>query len=161
MKFVVDGMLGKLARWLRILGQDVVYTNSFVDAELEEIAKGEKRALLTRDLELYRHAVSRDIEALYVDGLTEAERLTQVARRFSISLTPNMAISRCPKCNGKIQPAPKDKISHKVMPNTLNHYENFWECPDCGQVYWEGSHWVKIRTALSEARKNLSLEADS
>lgn len=158
MKFVVDGMLGKLARWLRIVGQDVLYSNSVTDAELEEIAKDEKRAMLTRDFELYHHAVSRGIDALYVDGLNETEMLSQVASRFGFSLVPNMAISRCPKCNGRIQPVPKERISQKVMANTLHNYDGFWECPDCGQVYWEGSHWTKILSVFREARKNLGTE---
>jgi uncharacterized protein with PIN domain len=159
--FVVDSMLGKLVRWLRILGQDVLYSNSLSDAQLEKIAKAEKRALLTRDFELYRHAISRGIETLYVDGATEAEKLAQVARRFDVSLTPNMTISRCPKCNGKIHPVPKVKIAHKVMLNTLSNYEAFWECPNCGQVYWQGSHWVKIQTVLFEARRNLAVDTKS
>jgi len=160
-KFVVDGMLGKLARWLRMLGQDVVYSTSLVDAELEETAKNEKRALLTRDFELYRHAVSRGIDAFYVDGQTEAERLAQIARRFDVSLTPNMSLSRCPKCNSKIQPVSKEKISLKVMLNTLNNYDAYWECPNCGKVYWEGAHWTKIRAVLEEAKRNIEVKVES
>ena len=71
MKFVADGMLGKLSRWLRMLGHDVKYSTELNDAELELLAKTENRVLLTKDLELYKHAVSKNIDASYVEGSTE------------------------------------------------------------------------------------------
>ena len=68
MKFVADGMLGKLARWLRMMGHDVIYSVEFNDSELLELAKKEERVLLTRDLELYKRAIGKGIDAYYVEG---------------------------------------------------------------------------------------------
>ena len=155
MRFVVDGMLGKLARWLRMLGQNVQYSNNLDDVQLLSIAKKERRVLLTRDFELYQRAVTREIDAFYVEGETEAERLSALAKRFDISLVIDMKNSRCPLCNTKLRSAPKEKLAGKVEKNTFMYYNDFWKCPKCGQVYWQGAHWERIRATLEEAEGNL------
>ncbi len=154
-KFILDGMLGKLARWLRMMGHDVIYSNSMDDPELLSIAKKENRVLLTRDLALYQQAAARGIEAYYVEGNTEPERLAEIAHRFQIALAIDLEKSRCPKCNGKLKTVPKEEIADKVEKNTLTYYEAFWLCPICGAVYWQGAHWTKIRAVLAEAEEKL------
>jgi uncharacterized protein with PIN domain len=146
-------MLGKLTRWLRMLGQDVKYSNQSEDAELIAMAKEEHRILLTRDLELYQHAAAKGIDAFYVEGLTEAEKLAELAERFAFSLTIDLKRSRCPKCNTKIQVTPKETLAGKVEKNTLTYYDEFWKCPKCGKIYWQGAHWKGIRATLEEAKK--------
>jgi uncharacterized protein with PIN domain len=148
-------MLGKLARWLRMMGHDVKYSNSMGDSELLTIAKKEQRILLTRDFELYKHAVAKQVDAFYVEGQTEEERLTELAARFDIRLEIDMATSRCPKCNTQVKPISKEEIASRVEKNTLEHYTEFWECPKCGQVYWQGAHWRKIRETLKTAGQNV------
>jgi len=152
-KFIADGMLGKLTRWLRMLGQDVKYSNQSEDAELVAIAEKERRILLTRDLELYQHAVAKGIDAFYVEGRTEAEKIAEIAERFNLSLTIDLRRSRCPRCNTQIRLTPKETIAGKVEKNTLIHYDEFWECPKCGQIYWQGAHWKGILATLEEAKK--------
>ncbi len=152
MKFIIDGMLGKLARWLRLLGHDVTYSTKLNDFELINIAKKEKRVILTRDLRLYKNALSRDLEAFYIEGRTKAEKLANLGNRFNISLDVNMENSRCPRCNAQIIMAPKEKIKDKVQKNTFSHYDEFWKCLYCGKVYWQGAHWKGILETLEEAR---------
>jgi uncharacterized protein with PIN domain len=155
LKFILDGMLGKLARWLRMMGHDVTYSTELSDDELLQTAKEESRVLLTRDLELYQRATARSIEAFYVEGLTEAERLTEMGARFGIPLTIDLEKSRCPRCNTQLKTVPKDEIDDKVQPNTLKYYDEFWVCPNCGHVYWQGAHWSKIRATLKNAEEIL------
>ena len=155
MKFVADGMLGKLTRWLRMLGHDVKYSVEFDDVQLLMMAKKEKRVLLTRDLALYQQATARGIDAVYLEGETEGERLAELARRYGISLNIDMATSRCPKCNAKVKPISKEKAGNKVQKNTFTNYNEFWQCPKCRQIYWQGAHWTKIRKTLDTARENL------
>jgi len=155
LQFVVDGMLGKLARWLRMMGHDVEYSNKTDDSELLTIAEKQHRILLTRDLELYRRAIAKQVDAFYVTGKTEVEKLAQLAERFRISLDIDMSTSRCPKCNAQVQPVSKETVAKRVQKNTFEHYTEFWECPNCGQVYWQGAHWTKIREMLGNARQNL------
>ncbi|MEM3616304.1 MAG: Mut7-C RNAse domain-containing protein [Candidatus Bathyarchaeia archaeon] len=153
MKFIVDGMLGKLTRWLRMLGHNVKYSNKLDDAQLIAIAKREKRILLTRDLELYQQATAKGVQAFYVDGKTEAEKLAQLAKKFGISLDINMAVSRCPKCNAQVKPTSKENVRDKVEETTFACYNEFWHCPKCGQVYWQGAHWTRIRKILENAKE--------
>jgi uncharacterized protein with PIN domain len=155
LRFVADGMLGKLSRWLRIMGHDVEYSNSMNDVELLTTAKAEGRILLTRDFGLYQHAVAKGVDAFYVAGQTEEERLAELAWRFSIKLQVDMSKSRCPKCNKSVKPVPKEKVAGAVEKSTFEHYSEFWECPKCGQIYWQGAHWVNIRGILMAAEENL------
>lgn len=156
MKFVADGMLGKLTRWLRMLGYNVKYSNNSEDAQLLITAKKERRILLTRDFELYQHAIARGIDAFYLEGKTEEEKLAQLAKRFAIKLEIDMATSRCPKCNNVVKPISKEKAAGKIEKSTFDHYDEFWRCPKCGQIYWQGAHWTRIRRTLSAAEKNLN-----
>jgi len=155
LKFIADGMLGKLTRWLRMLGHNVKYSSKLDDKQLIAIAKKERRILLTRDLELYQQATSKGVEAFYLEGKTEAERIAQLAKRFKIELNIDMATSRCPKCNAKVKPIPKEKVTDKVDKDTFVYYNEFWECPKCGQIYWQGAHWTRIKETLSEAEELL------
>ncbi|HUT17356.1 MAG TPA: Mut7-C RNAse domain-containing protein [Acidobacteriota bacterium] len=152
MKFIADGMLGKLTRWLRMLGQDVQYSNKLDDAELIVMAKKERRILLTRDVELYQRAVAKGVDAFYIEGRTEAAKLAELAKRFDIPLAIDLKRSRCPRCNTKIRPTPKEKLAGKVEKNTFIYYDEFWKCPKCGHIYWQGAHWGRIRATLEKAK---------
>jgi uncharacterized protein with PIN domain len=154
-KFIADGMLGKLTRWLRMLGHDVKYSNKLNDAELTVIAKKERRILLTKDLELYQRAIAKGIDAFYVEGRTEAKRLAELAKRFKIPLIIDLKNSRCPRCNTKLRSTPKEKLAGKVEKNTFTYYDAFWKCPKCGHIYWQGAHWGRIHATLEEAEENL------
>jgi len=147
-------MLGEMTRWLRVLGHDVKYSSASDDAQLITTAKKEKRILLTRDLELFKQATAKGIDAFYLEGRTGEEKLAELAGRFGISLSIDMATSRCPKCNTKVRPTTKEKAAAEVEKNTLVHYEEFWKCPKCKQIYWQGAHWTKIRKTLEAARDN-------
>lgn len=146
-------MLGKLTRWLRMLGYDVKYSNKLDDAQLITIAKKERRILLTRDLELYQQATAKEVDAFYLEGKTEGEKLAELAKRFKIKLDIDMSTSRCPKCNTRVKTIPKEKVADKIEKSTYAYYNEFWECPKCGQIYWQGSHWGRIRETLRRARE--------
>ena len=153
MKFIADAMLGKLTRWLRMLGQDVTYSTQLEDSELLAIGETEHRVLLTRDSELYQRAVGRGAAAFYIEGKTEAEKLAALAERFNFPLAIDLASSRCPRCNGRIRLTPKEQLKGKVEANTFTYYNEFWKCSKCGRVYWQGAHWEGIRATLEEAKK--------
>jgi uncharacterized protein with PIN domain len=141
---------------MRILGHDVKYSNDFNDAQLLMIAKKERRILLTRDFELYQRATVKGVDTFYLEGKNEAERLALLAKRFGINLSVDMEISRCPKCNTQVKLVPKEKVAKEIGKNTLSHYDRFWKCPKCGQIYWQGAHWTKIRKTLEAANENLA-----
>ena len=153
MKFIADAMLGKLTRWLRILSHDVKYSNSIEDNDLITTAKQENRILLTKDLDLYRRAIGKGVLAEYIEGTKESEKIAELSIKYRFELTVNLEKSRCPKCNTRIKTVAKEKITFKVERNTLRHYTDFWECPTCSSIYWQGAHWKGIRLTLEEARK--------
>ena len=158
MKFLADGMLGKLARWLRMLGHDVIYSVQFNDSELLKLVKKDERVLLTKDLELYKRAVGRGLDAYYVEGKIESERLAEVAKRYSLKLTIDMDRSHCPVCNTKIKVTPKEQLQCELEKNTFTYYDKFWKCPNCSQIYWQGAHWKQITQTLTRAlQKKLGL----
>lgn len=158
MKFAADGMLGKLTRWLRILGYDVKYSSEIEDRELIVLSTKENRILLTRDLQLYRQAIAKGIDAFYFATEGSEERLAQLAKRYSLKLEIDMRKSRCPVCNVRVKPISKKQAAASVEPNTLKNYDEFWKCPKCGKVYWQGAHWKGIRKTLKKA---LELQAKS
>lgn len=155
MRFLLDGMLGKLARWLRLLGQDVTYSVEFDDAELLELAKKENRVLLTKDFELYKRAIGRGLDTYYIEGKTESDRLAEVAKRYSLQLTIDMDKSHCPACNTKLKTIPKEEVQGELEKNTFLYYDKFWKCPNCGQIYWQGAHWEQINKTLNIAKIKL------
>jgi hypothetical protein len=148
-------MLGKLTRWLRMLGQDVEYMGSMADKALIQKAKKTSRVLLTRDLQLFQRAIARGAEAFLIESTNEAESLARLAKRFKFKLEIDLKTSRCPKCNTQIRSVRKDSIIDRIPETTSTYYNEFWECPNCKQIYWQGAHWKRIEKTLKEARKAL------
>lgn len=148
-------MLGKLTRWLRMLGHDVEYTGSMDDKELIQKAKKENRVLLTRDLELYKQAAAKRAEAFLVESPDQTANLASLAKRFRFPLEVDVRASRCPICNGRIKMVSKASIVDKIPSTTSSNYKQFWQCQNCSQVYWRGTHWKRIDKTLDEAKKTL------
>jgi uncharacterized protein with PIN domain len=121
------------------------------------MAQSEKRVLLTRDLALYRLTVTQGVEAILVEATGEAEKLADLANRFNFKLEININSSRCPKCNAKIKAVSKELVINQIPEATTTHYNDFWKCPGCGQVYWQGAHWKRIEKTLKEAKNLLRL----
>lgn len=157
MRFLLDGMLGKLSRWLRMLGYETTYTNDVNDSELLTIAKHDSLTLLTSDEELYRTAMARNVDSFYVQGRTEPERLAALAERYGLTLQIDTSASRCPVCGSNIREVQREDVEKSVPPATLKVYRSFWVCtnPKCAKVYWHGSHWRKIEQTLESAKKIL------
>ncbi len=144
-RFVVDVNLGKLARWLRLLGFDTIYRNDLDDPELVRIAADEERILLTRDRRLLHHkAVSH---GYWVRAVDPEQQVAEVVRRFQLegSMAP---FHRCLACNGLIHPVAKVRIEHRLEPKTRRYYDEFYQCDQCGKVYWKGPHFARLMEAV-------------
>ena len=142
-RFVVDGMLGSLARWLRILGYDTDYANRRDDAELVRIARAEDRVLLTRDREL---AGRRGVRALWVASQSLDEQLAQVMAAFP--RLPGSGPGRCPVCNTVLVQVTRQEVAHRLPVYILKSHRDFQRCPGCDRVYWQGSHWQNMQARL-------------
>lgn len=151
--FIANGMLGKLSRWLRLLGYDVLYFHDIEDDELLERAKRSNRILLTKDFTLYKRALMSNIEAVMLRGKDLEEDLALLASLNLINLEFNENSTRCPLCNAKLRVTrDKDEVKNTVPLNILEKYCFFWICDGCGKVYWLGSHWNSINKSLLKAK---------
>ena len=149
--FLVDGMLGSLARWLRICGYDSIYRRDTEDEILIQESISSGRILLTKDHQLSLNAGKRNVESIQVEGTSDFQMLGFVAQTLELDL--KVSESRCPKCNGEINQVQKEMVREKVPENSYNAFEDYWECTDCDSVYWRGGHWDNIVTTITKARE--------
>lgn len=150
-RFLVDGMLGRLAKWLRAAGHDVVYEAPFDDLLLADRARQEERVLLTRDHELARR---RDLRCLLVEEEDLDGQLRQVLRLFP----PPKERSRCMRCNVPLEEVPPSAVQDFVPPYVRKHQDRFWLCPSCRRVYWQGSHWQHMQERLRSCLEQAALQ---
>jgi uncharacterized protein with PIN domain len=142
---LADGMLGRLAKWLRLLGYDTEYDNKASDLELARRARSEGRILLTRDREL---AARRGLRTILIESQVLEEQVRQVEEE--LGPPPDSALTRCSVCNVVLTPAEREEVSDKVPPYVLRTQEEFRVCSSCGRVYWPGSHLAQITRQLEE-----------
>lgn len=144
--FVLDVHLGKLAKILRLLGQDTLYRNDFEDAELVDISEQQNRVLLTRDRRLLFHR--RIVYGHYLFSTDAMEQARNVIRHYQLAarLKP---FTRCVRCNGRLYDVSKTDIINELEPKTKRYYQHFYRCVDCGQIYWRGSHFRGIMARLA------------
>lgn len=155
--FITDGMLGKLTRWLRMLGHDVEYYRAADDKKLVFLAETQKRILLTSDQKLHQQMLKKGLESVLVNMSDDSQRLAILAKRYGFKLIIDLSISRCPKCNYVLAKVTKQKVLDRIPKMTSTYYDDFWECTNCGQVYWQGAHWKQIQATLNEAINRLKL----
>jgi len=136
-RLLADGMLGRLARRLRLLGYDTAYERNADDLQLAHRARAEGRVLLTRDRAL---AARRGLRTLLIESEGLEQQLQQV--RQALGPPGDPALSRCSLCNVPLEPIPHERAADRVPPYVLRTQERFWSCPNCGRVYWAGTHGV-------------------
>ncbi len=158
LKFIADTMLGSLARWLRMLGYDTLYSKDYGDKEILELAFKEERIVLTRDLSLHRKTVKQGLKSIYLENESIQEKLATLASKLKINLELNPERSRCPICNGILMKVSKEKIVDKVPEKVAELHEDFWMCTACGKVYWKGKHWITMNKILREVRERVTYE---
>lgn len=140
-RFAIDVNLGKLARWLRLLGFDAEYRNDFEDRELVEFAVATDRILLTRDRRLLRH---RELaHAYWVRSDRPEVQIVEVLRRYRLA-NQCRPLRRCTSCNGPLRPVPKESVLDRLEPLTRVHYDEFLRCESCDRIYWRGSHHDRL-----------------
>lgn len=151
-RFVADGHLAALARHLRLLGIDVLCDVTADDALLLQRMMLEQRALLTRDRRLLMHSVVR---AGYCPRSDDPEaQAREVMRRFHVPVLTDSCWSRCLRCNGLLRQVAKRDVRDALAgePLTLRYHDEFLRCAGCGKIYWQGSHYQKLRQRLAKMR---------
>jgi uncharacterized protein with PIN domain len=138
MKFLVDRMLGKLAKGLRVLGYDTVYYRGEDPRQLTEMARQQRRTVLTRNTRLTPKEPGDDI--LTVEDDDPNLQLRSLIKRSVISREQARPFTRCLLCNTLLKPIPKGDAQGKVPDYVLYHGKEFFQCQDCSRIYWRGSH---------------------
>lgn len=141
-------MLGRLARWLRLLGYDTLYYRRWDDRDLARTAARERRTVLTRDRGLLARRIVRD--GLLVDDDDPDAQLQLVVAALGLRPDPERLFTRCLRCNAPVRPVPAEEVRGEVPPFVLRHCDRFARCPACGRVYWNGTHQRHARARLHE-----------
>jgi uncharacterized protein with PIN domain len=145
--FICDVHLGRLARALRILGFYTLYRNDYTDHEIVAIASSDHRMVLTRDRGLLKH--SAVTHGYCVRSTVWREQAREIIERFDLQKV-SVPFSRCALCNGIIARVEKNEILGLLEDQTKKCYEAFSQCGSCRKIYWEGSHFVKLRELVKE-----------
>jgi uncharacterized protein len=144
-RFVAYAHLGGLAHSLRMAGFDTLYDNNFQDGEIEEIAQLEGRIVLTRDRELLKRRSI--IHGCYVRETRPVHQLLEIFAR--LNLAPHVKpFTLCLKCNTPLRPVQKAEVLARLPPSVSERLERFSTCDACRGVFWEGSHWRRMRELL-------------
>jgi len=146
-RFVVDCNLGRLARYLRLLGFDCLYRNDYTDDAVAHISQQQHRIVLTRDRRLlYRKIITH---GFYVRAVMPKEQVREVLQRVDLyrKVRP---FTRCTRCNGLLSSVKKDVVDQQLEPRTRRYYQDFLQCEGCGQVYWHGSHHERAQRLIRD-----------
>ena len=146
MKFAADAMLGRLAKWLRLLGFDTSYETDIEDNRLVRLARQEGRLILTRDTRLAGRL--REGEGLLVTDDLVKDQLKQVLDFLKMPPSSFALLSRCAVCNEVLRETGKDEVRDRVPEFVLCREKIFRRCPSCGRVYWPGTHARRIAQTL-------------
>ncbi|MBY9016820.1 MAG: DUF5615 family PIN-like protein [Candidatus Lokiarchaeota archaeon] len=163
MKFLVDAMLGKLARFLRIFGYDTVYANDLIeyyninpvpDNNLKEYAQSTNRIVITKDLPFYKDIMDN---AILLEGEGVYSYLNQIKQKLKMQLNFNIQNARCSTCNSLLQEVTnKILIKNLVKHETFLNYNEFFQCvnPTCRKVFWNGPHIADINRRIQNMTEN-------
>jgi uncharacterized protein with PIN domain len=148
LKFAADRMLGKLARWLRLMGQDVIYGRHLTGYGLIRAARQEGRLILTRDRRLKQ---KQPPDFLFIESDRHREQLRQVV--LACRLEPlARAFTRCAECNAVLEPRAKHSVEKLVPPYVFSTQEGFFACPQCRRIYWPATHHERMLAELTKIR---------
>jgi uncharacterized protein len=145
--FVADAHLGGLARLLRMAGFDTLYDNNFDDGEIETIAAQQGRIVLTRDRELLKRRTIT--HGCYVRTLKPAQQLREIFDRLDLARSAR-PFTLCLHCNTPLHAIDKALVLERIPPRSAAIYQHFSTCDACQRIFWEGSHWQRMRALLDQ-----------
>lgn len=155
MKFIVDINVGKLAKWLRIMGYDALLFKDKDDSDMVKIALRQERIILTKDTGIMKRRLVTNgkLKALLIEGENSELQIRQVAEMFGLDFHYN-PFSLCLECNERLIETSKDSLEGRVPPYVYKTYDLYMQCPSCHRVYWRGTHWEAMNKKLDEFAAN-------
>lgn len=149
-RFILTQELGRLAKWLRILGFDTEYFKEGNSSSLIIRALRDGRIILTRNHHLPQSAAP---QITLVQAERIKEQVAEVLNTLHINPQSFRMFTRCIICNEELVPISRDKVKDKVPEYVFNTQNNFVTCPKCMRVYWQGTHWGNVEATLGEVLK--------
>jgi len=159
MKFLVDRMLGKLAKGLRMLGYDATYYRGEDPHQMIELARQEGRVILTRNSKLFPKRPEDYIIRVMEDN--PFLQLKELIRKRHISLREESLFSRCLLCNVLIDEIPREEAEGKVPDFIFYQQKAFFRCPQCRRIYWQGTHQGNMQKRVDELRISTKFQASN
>ena len=153
LKFTLDVHLGKLTKSLRLFGFDAFWDANYNDKEIILFSLSEGRIILTRDKELLEN--KNVVHGYRVLSQKPDEQLREVFIRFDLKYHIN-PFSRCMECNGILKEARKEDIIERLFPKTIEYYNSFIMCTVCNRIYWEGSHYERMKKYIESVIKDVN-----
>ncbi len=151
LKFMVDTNVGKLAKWLRVMGYDTVFFGGNDDWQMVITALDEGRVVLTRDTQIMLRGVvaSGRLKAILIKSDEPEQQMRQVVETFHIDyqLRP---FSICLECNQPLEERSKQQVEERVPPYVFQTQSQYMECPVCHRIYWKGTHWQAMTRELKK-----------
>lgn len=151
MKFILTKELGRLAKWLRILGFDTLYFNQNNSGSLIVQALRDERVILTRNQRLPQ---ARGVRIIRIRAETLKGQIPQTLEALNIKLDSKCMFTRCILCNETLIDIEKEKVKDRIPEYVFNTQSDFVRCPKCNRVYWQGTHWGNVIDTLKEIDKN-------
>ena len=150
-RFLVDRNVGRLCTWLRAMGYNATFAGPEDDGAIVGAALREGRALVPKDRKLTERRVVTT-GALPVVVITEDRIKPQLAELVAaLPPAPMREFTRCIRCNVELHQEPKEAVAAEVPPYVAAHHDVFSRCPSCRRVYWQGTHWARMRRVIEEA----------
>ncbi len=139
--FLIDAMLGNIAKKLRLLGYDSSYSSSIKDSKLIEEAIKDDRIIVTKDQQLTNLAKKEKLPFILITANKEIEQILQIYKKLKLEKGKiDASTSRCTLCNGTLNPIEKNLLYKKIPEGIFKNSKNFWLCSICNKIYWQGSH---------------------
>ena len=148
-KFITTIELGRLARWLRLLGFDCVFFDRAKKKDLVIESLRETRIILTRDSRLSRFS---GVRMVHIESDFVEEQLTQVIKSVRLKVDKEKMFTRCTECNTPIEKVKKEDVKSKIPPFVYKTQKEFMHCPGCGKVYWKGTHYNLANKFLDKCK---------
>jgi uncharacterized protein with PIN domain len=147
MKFIVTKELGRLAKWLRILGFDSEYFVQENAGSLIIQALRDERIIITRNSHLPK---TKGVRVILIATERIKEQLSETLHKLNIRPDESLMFSRCIICNVELIDIEKEAIKDKVPEYVFRTQEDFITCPNCNRIYWQGTHWGNVAKTLKE-----------
>jgi len=151
LKFIVDNNVGKLAKWLRIMGFDTLFFNGSDDSGMIAIALAEDRVILTRDTQIMKRRVvtSGQLKAILIQSDEPELQMQQVIDSLNLDCQFK-PFSICLECNQPLVERSKQQVKDLVPPYVFKTQSQYMECPACRRIYWRGTHWQAMTKKLEK-----------